>query len=342
MKAPAFLLALTLTTCLWSEPLALRKRVYEGSSRGLGEAMMVELQELARVFEIDLGQNTSISGGEVTINGKPVTAEESGATIYVNVKEFAQATGLTYQWNESMSRFEVDRPSNAVVNYVPPEERPKTDRYGRKVTQPDRSTSKAALARMEDESKQVEERNRKAQQAWERERTQEEKARAKLDEIRQRGQDYEEARDPKTDLYGFKKEGRWVIRPKFKAVSSFNCGYACAKMPDTVSKRKVTEAVQRTYQEVEQTTYNGVPLGPGRPTGRTETRTEYETRTVTKTTEHKWGIISTSGEWSCSPKFDRSLTFTLIGDQILAQTYEDGKSVWYTPQGVRVSEPRSR
>lgn len=32
----------------------------------------------------------------------------------------------------------------------------------------------------------------------------------------------------------------------------------------------------------------------------------------------------------------------LIGDQILAQTYEDGKSVWYTPQGVRVSDPQNR
>jgi len=72
------------------------------------------------------------------------------------------------------------------------------------------------------------------------------------------------------------------------------------------------------------------------PTGHTETRT------VSKTTEHKWGIISLTGGWTCSPKFDQTLTFRLVGDQILAEIYEGGKLVCYTPQGTRVNEPRQR
>ena len=343
MKATAFLLALSLTSALWCEPLALRKLVYDGTTHGLGEAMMVDLHHLGRVFEIDLGQS-AVSDGHIMINGQSVTAEESGSSIFVNVKEFAQATGLSYQWNEAMSRFEVDRPSKAVVNYLPPEERPKQpDRYGQSVTHSSNQSSNSALAKIQNQQQENEARARKSQQDWKREQEKVEKARAKQAQIASRGQDYVETRDPKTDLVGFKKNGQWVIRPKFKTVTSFNCGYACAKMPDTVTKRKVTEAVNRTYEEVTQTTYNGVPLGMARPTGRTETRTEYETRTVTKITEHdKWGIISLSGEWSCSPKFDRTLTFRVVGDEILAEVYDNGKTIYYTPQGTRVNEPRQR
>ena len=342
MKATALLLALSLSSALWCEPLALRKRVYDGTTHGLGEAMMVDLHELSRVFEIDLSQS-AVNGGQIMINGQPVTAEESAASIFVNVKEFAQAMGLSYQWNEAMSRFEVDRPSKAVVNYLPPEERPKQpDRYGHPVTRSSNQSFNPASAKIQNQQQEDEARVRKSQQDWKHEQDKEEKARAKQAQIASRGQEYVETRDPQTERVGFKKNGRWVIRPKFKAVTSFHCGYACARMPDTVTKRKVTEAVNRTYEEVSQTTYNGVPIGMAHPTGRTETRTEYETHAVTKTTEHKWGIISVSGEWSCSPKFDRTLTFSLVGDQILAEVFEDGKVVYYTPQGTRVNEPRQR
>jgi len=278
------ILALALTTCLWGEPLSLRKRPYDGVVHGQGSAMMIQLQEMARIFEwkvlhvndaylVETPPETPASAGQVFVFGQPVAAEESDSGIFVNVKEFAQAAGLSYEWNGGMSRFEVDRVVRTAKG--PP-------------------TSLGAVG----------------------------------------GSDLVPIRDSETGLYGYKSGKVWVIEPKFAHATEFAYGYAYAVLPSIfrVKHEKVVTGY-RTTTEVKTDPY-GITTGFG------DTKFEELGYTQKKTVEKrgKYGVISTTGEWVCPPKFERGVPAPprLYDGEVMFVADHKGKSYLFTPNGTPV------
>ena len=100
-----------------AQPLYFRNRPFTGACNPAGDATTVDLKQFADIFGLSLresdggyavGNTTETpSPGQVLVNGQPVASTPAPTGIQVNLKELANAAGLTYRVNPALGSIDV-------------------------------------------------------------------------------------------------------------------------------------------------------------------------------------------------------------------------------------------
>jgi hypothetical protein len=98
-----------------------RNKPFSGPTSGSWDKLLVGLTETAKIFELVQRQeagayivgtppDSPASSGQVVVNGVVVTAEPGESGPLVNLREFAEAAGLTYKVNREFGGIDVTKP----------------------------------------------------------------------------------------------------------------------------------------------------------------------------------------------------------------------------------------
>lgn len=115
---PALLLASLFALPAAAQDVFVRNRPYEGPRQGQGAGLMVGLKEIAALFDLEVeevegrfcvgeGPAEGAQPGEVWVAGTKVGSTPGADGPLVNLKEFAEAAELSYNYNKGLNTIDV-------------------------------------------------------------------------------------------------------------------------------------------------------------------------------------------------------------------------------------------